>query len=74
MPSIPSSWPEVPPGVVLIRDAPVYSIPFSRKRLSCGRRPETENMLPTEEFEVPVLPERWLVQLTVTGFSSSNWS
>ena len=58
---MPSSWPEVPPGVVLISEAPVYSMPLSRKRLSCGRRPETENMLPTEEFEVPVPPERWLV-------------
>ncbi len=58
MPSMPSSWPEVPPGVVLISEAPVYSMPLRRKRLSWGRRPETENMLPTEEFEVPTPPER----------------
>jgi hypothetical protein len=39
-------------------DAPVYSIPFSRKRFSCGLRPATANMLPTAEFEVPTPPER----------------
>ena len=45
-------------GVTLMSDAPVYSMPLSRKRLSWGRRPLTANMLPTEEFEVPMLPER----------------
>jgi hypothetical protein len=42
-------------------DAPVYSTPLSRKRLSCGRRPLTANMFPTEEFDVPMEPERWAV-------------
>ena len=59
--STPSNWPLVPPGVTLMSDAPVYSIPLSRNRLSCGRRPLTANMLPTEEFEVPMPPERWPV-------------
>src|ERR1700728_684679 len=59
--STPSNWPLVPPGVTLMSEAPVYSTPLSRKRLSCGRRPEMENMFPTDEFEVPMLPERCAV-------------
>src|SRR5580698_4514371 len=59
--STPSSCPLVPPGVTLMSDAPVYSIPFSRKRLSCGRRPDTEYILPTDELDVPTPPERWVV-------------
>ena len=34
--STPRNWPLVPPGVTLMSDAPVYSTPLSRKRLSCG--------------------------------------
>jgi hypothetical protein len=56
--STPSNWPLAPPGVLSISDAPVYSTPFSRKRFSCGLRPETANMLPTTEFDVPTVPER----------------
>ena len=50
-----------PPGVLLISEALVNSIPFSRKRFSCGRRPETANIFPTTEFEVPIPPARWEV-------------
>ena len=53
--------PLVPPGVTLMSEAPVYSMPLRRNRLSCGRRPETEYMLPTDEFEVPTPPERCVV-------------
>ena len=56
--STPSNWPLAPPGVILISEAPVYSMPFNRKRFSCGRRPDTANMLPTAELDVPTPPER----------------
>ena len=35
----------------MICEALVYSTPFSRKILSCGLRPETENMFPSAELD-----------------------
>ena len=47
-----------PPGVLLTSEALVYSTPLSRKRFSCGLRPDTANIFPTTEFEVPIPPDR----------------
>ena len=43
---MPSSSPLTPPGVTASWLEPVYSMPLSRNRLSVGRRPSTENVLP----------------------------
>ena len=44
--SMPSISPLTPPGVTASWLDPVYSMPFSRKMFSIGRRPATENVLP----------------------------
>ena len=58
MASTPSSSPLAPPGCRLISLALVNSMPFRRKMFSCGRWPETANMLPMAELEVPTPPLR----------------
>ena len=45
--SIPNRSPLTPPGVTASWLAPVYSMPFHRNRLSPGRRPATEKLLPS---------------------------
>ena len=32
--------------------------PFSKNKFSCGRRPDTANIFPTAEFDVPTPPDR----------------
>ena len=53
-------------------EEPVYSIPFKRKRFASGRCPETENMLPTAEADVPTPPARSPVTLTMPGIQSQK--
>ena len=42
-------------------DSPVNSIPFSKNKLSCGRRPATVYWFPTPAAVIPDPPTRSLV-------------